>query len=260
MIEPLGEYGDVLERALYNGVISGMNLEGNRFFYVNPLEVVPEDVYKRQCLYFGRGVELNGRVVFMIDANSGDEAVSYTHLIIELTYATALRVFLTIEITLTKSENSLRRGSQPEVHQIEVMGGLMYQQTAAVSLVSMPTAIVISAMLGIQQPLKVYGEYLADGIVHNQLANFRIRGIIPIVESNSQVTAGTLLRINDSLRLLLINGHGLFSDDIASQLHGADDILMMCTVNRGNNHDIRLRFFDHLVELRIVIGLSLIHI
>ena len=42
MIEPLGEYGDVLEKALYNGVISGMNLEGNRFFYVNPLEVVPE--------------------------------------------------------------------------------------------------------------------------------------------------------------------------------------------------------------------------
>ena len=42
MLEPLGEYGDVMERALYNGVISGMNLEGNRFFYVNPLEVVPE--------------------------------------------------------------------------------------------------------------------------------------------------------------------------------------------------------------------------
>lgn len=28
---------------------------------------------EESCLYFGRGVELNGRVVFMIDANSGDE-------------------------------------------------------------------------------------------------------------------------------------------------------------------------------------------
>ena len=41
-IEPRGEYGDVMERALYNGVISGMTLDGTRFFYVNPLEVVPE--------------------------------------------------------------------------------------------------------------------------------------------------------------------------------------------------------------------------
>ncbi|MDC3416952.1 glycoside hydrolase family 127 protein [Aquibacillus salsiterrae] len=34
-----GEYADVLERALYNGTISGMNLDGKKFFYVNPLEV-----------------------------------------------------------------------------------------------------------------------------------------------------------------------------------------------------------------------------
>lgn len=37
-----GKYADVMERALYNGVISGMSLDGKSFFYVNPLEVVPE--------------------------------------------------------------------------------------------------------------------------------------------------------------------------------------------------------------------------
>lgn len=37
-----GEYADVLERALYNTVLAGMQLDGKRFFYVNPLEVVPE--------------------------------------------------------------------------------------------------------------------------------------------------------------------------------------------------------------------------
>lgn len=37
-----GEYADVMERALYNGAISGMQLDGKRFFYVNPLEVLPE--------------------------------------------------------------------------------------------------------------------------------------------------------------------------------------------------------------------------
>lgn len=40
-IKPCAEYADVMERALYNGVISGMQLDGKRFFYVNPLEVNP---------------------------------------------------------------------------------------------------------------------------------------------------------------------------------------------------------------------------
>ena len=37
-----GRYADVIERALYNSVLSGMSLDAKRFFYVNPLEVVPE--------------------------------------------------------------------------------------------------------------------------------------------------------------------------------------------------------------------------
>ena len=34
-----GEYGDVMELAFYNTVLAGMQLDGKRFFYVNPLEV-----------------------------------------------------------------------------------------------------------------------------------------------------------------------------------------------------------------------------
>ena len=33
-----GRYTDMLERCLYNGTISGVSLDGERFFYVNPLE------------------------------------------------------------------------------------------------------------------------------------------------------------------------------------------------------------------------------
>ncbi len=36
-----GEYGDVCERAFYNTVLAGMQLDGKCFFYVNPLEVIP---------------------------------------------------------------------------------------------------------------------------------------------------------------------------------------------------------------------------
>ncbi|KKI93837.1 hypothetical protein WQ54_01940 [Bacillus sp. SA1-12] len=41
------KYADVMETALYNGTISGMDLDGKKFFYVNPLEVQPEASYKR---------------------------------------------------------------------------------------------------------------------------------------------------------------------------------------------------------------------
>lgn len=39
--EKKGTYADVMEQALYNGIISGMQRDGKRFFYVNPLEVNP---------------------------------------------------------------------------------------------------------------------------------------------------------------------------------------------------------------------------
>lgn len=36
-----GEYADIMERAFYNTVLAGMQLDGKRFFYVNPLEILP---------------------------------------------------------------------------------------------------------------------------------------------------------------------------------------------------------------------------
>lgn len=36
-----GKYADIIELELYNGILSGMQLDGQRFFYVNPLEVNP---------------------------------------------------------------------------------------------------------------------------------------------------------------------------------------------------------------------------
>ncbi|MCL2377991.1 MAG: glycoside hydrolase family 127 protein [Defluviitaleaceae bacterium] len=40
-LTPKSEYADNMELQLYNGALSGMQLDGKRFFYVNPLEVVP---------------------------------------------------------------------------------------------------------------------------------------------------------------------------------------------------------------------------
>ena len=46
-LEPLGEYGDVMERALYNAVLSGVSLDGKGYFYVNPLIVSPTAAAKK---------------------------------------------------------------------------------------------------------------------------------------------------------------------------------------------------------------------
>jgi hypothetical protein len=46
-VELRGEYADVMERALYNNVQSGMSLDGTKFFYVNPLELIPAVAKRR---------------------------------------------------------------------------------------------------------------------------------------------------------------------------------------------------------------------
>lgn len=46
-VDPDGQYADTMERALYNGALSGMSLSGERFFYVNPLKVWPHLTERR---------------------------------------------------------------------------------------------------------------------------------------------------------------------------------------------------------------------
>ena len=42
-VSPHGRYGDIVERVLYNGFLSGLSLDGRSFFYENPLEIVRAD-------------------------------------------------------------------------------------------------------------------------------------------------------------------------------------------------------------------------
>jgi len=46
-LDAKAEYANVMERALYNGVLSGISEDGKKFFYVNPLEVQPKVCEKR---------------------------------------------------------------------------------------------------------------------------------------------------------------------------------------------------------------------
>ena len=35
-------YSDIIERTMYNGIMSGISLDGKSFFYENPLEIDPD--------------------------------------------------------------------------------------------------------------------------------------------------------------------------------------------------------------------------
>lgn len=45
-----GKYMDIVEKALYNTLLSGIAMDGRHFFYVNPLEVVPEVAEKNPTM------------------------------------------------------------------------------------------------------------------------------------------------------------------------------------------------------------------
>lgn len=47
-IQPDSCYGDTVERTLYNGILSGVSLDGTKYFYINPLEVWPDRCLRRQ--------------------------------------------------------------------------------------------------------------------------------------------------------------------------------------------------------------------
>ena len=42
-LEAKATYADTIERVLYNGVLSGLSLDGKAFFYENPLEITLAD-------------------------------------------------------------------------------------------------------------------------------------------------------------------------------------------------------------------------
>ena len=41
-------YADTIERVFYNGVLSGISLDGKLFFYVNPLEINLNEHFKHE--------------------------------------------------------------------------------------------------------------------------------------------------------------------------------------------------------------------
>ncbi len=45
-----GKYMDIVEKALYNTLLAGLSVDGKHFFYVNPLEMIPDVVNKNPTM------------------------------------------------------------------------------------------------------------------------------------------------------------------------------------------------------------------
>ena len=58
------KYTDIVERVLYNGMLSGVSLDGKSFFYENPLEIDPTDRTKDVCIFeqYREHIPINQRV------------------------------------------------------------------------------------------------------------------------------------------------------------------------------------------------------
>ncbi len=61
-IVPDGCYGDTLERAVYNGFLSGISLDGKSFFYENPLEIDPKFHHTNSSTVFGERLPITQRM------------------------------------------------------------------------------------------------------------------------------------------------------------------------------------------------------
>ena len=44
-------YGDIIEKVIYNGILSGLSLDGKAFFYENPLEIIPKEAKPPEIHY-----------------------------------------------------------------------------------------------------------------------------------------------------------------------------------------------------------------
>ena len=118
--------------------------------------------------------------------------------------------------------------------------GLVHHQAAGVLLVAMPAAEVVGAVAGVEQPVEVHREHLADDAGHEQVLDLGARRRVAVVEGDPHVRPVLLLRVDDALALLRVGGHRLLGDHVAAQLHRPADVVRRGGVLGGDDHAVRL--------------------
>src|SRR5690606_24133975 len=123
-----------------------------------------------------------------------------------------------------------RTAVQPPVHQVEVVGRLVYQQTTGVALVTVPAPEVVRAVADVQQPFEVDRADLAHHALGEQLPDPLMDRVVTVVERYRDVPAGACHGVQDLPAAGDVDGHRLLGDHVAARLQRGHDVLRMGAV------------------------------
>ncbi len=161
----------------------------------------------------------------------------------------ALRHLRRVELALAVGQHGFRIRAQPPVHEVEVMRRLVDHEAAGDFLLAVPAAEIVRAVQRVQQPLEVHREHVADDAAHQQVLHLRARGRVAVVEQHAHVLLVALAGVEDALRLLGRGRQRLLGDAVAAGVERAHDVVIVIGIGAGDDHAIRLRLLDHLVEV-----------
>src|SRR5947209_599215 len=99
--------------------------------------------------------------------------------------AARLGIFLPIEEEIAERTNMTRIGIDPPVNQVEMMRGLVDEQSTAIVFFAMPAAEVVRAMISVQYPGKINRQWPPYYTLHHQFAETRIRRGVAVIEAHS---------------------------------------------------------------------------
>jgi len=222
-------------------------------------DAVAEDALVAVVAVFGLGVVIEPHQVLVIGLHMQRERVLRSDFtaagpVVELGDSALFGVGLAVELEVAHGEDGHRLGIDPPVHQVEVVGGFVDHQAAGVVLVAVPAAEVVRAVAGVEQPFEMDAGDLADDSGVDDLFDLGVARSVTVVEGDGEVLAGALLGVDDLLAFISIDGHRLFADDVAAELHRAAGVFVMGAVHRGDDDRVGLAFGDHPVEILGRIG------
>ena len=102
-------YYEAVERALYNTVIAGMSAEGDRYFYVNPLEVWPENCLEHTSIHYVKPIRQPWFDVACCPPNIARTLASLGQYIYAVDDKSLyINLLISSEVALTVNENSVK--------------------------------------------------------------------------------------------------------------------------------------------------------
>ena len=207
-----------------------------------PEEAVVSDI---AVVLFVVGVEVHAHLV------RGDVPVEFAFFLVRAGAAVLATEwsFGAVVVEVAVGEDFVRFGVKPPVEQVEVVCGFVYEEGAGAVSQAVPAAEVAGAVVGVEHPVEVGGDDVADGAFLEELFDLGHVRAPAVVEADDDLVFGVSFGVEDGLALVFVGGHGFFGEDVAAVLEGFDDELVVCGVHGGDDDEVGASGGDHFVEV-----------